>query len=507
MQKLKMLIMETSKKGCNNRQASLLLTNRGSILVAALAFSIIMAIAGSALLMLAANSVTRQETMLYNDKAFAAAETGLRIALRWLADTGNWDAWYINKDSTTILTFSIDGIADSVILDEDSGNVRLRSQATCPAMNYIKELKCYVERVSASSRVIFNGLDNVNGLLNLWFDGPVHSNGPIHIADPNTVRFVNGQVTVKNSPADNGNYGAGQSGNNYDYGILIDGLTGDHTEGDRLDSIFKNTFTHSQDSLSVPGGIEGGGDIVTLPSSNSSQPPILYFYVEGADPIGKYAYYDNGTQVQRGIIDNKILNVPNSVRVLGTVKGRVTVVTPPDSNIFLVGDIRYYNFDPTIADFDDYNPVNNYGVGYDNGNFIALVSGGNIHFDAGRAKRMDDTSNGTLADDADSTLYLTASLIAANPGKGITWDTVGGVNLSSFQYTIRAVGNRVSDRFFNYSQRFGPEANSKFRFYFDRRLLNNLTAPGVPSIRRITSGGNNLYLLKTEIREKNLPKS
>ncbi|MBN1306858.1 MAG: hypothetical protein JXA18_03005 [Chitinispirillaceae bacterium] len=507
--------------------------DRGSVLVGTVAFAIIMAIAGSGLLMLAANSVSREQEALDDDRALLAAESGLQVGLRWLAVTGNWDA----NHATGVANFfnaEIGEMHDTVSLVIEDGDLVLKSRATRPDMDYFKEVSCTVERNEAPDRVFFNALDGVNGLDNIWFDGPFHSNEPIYIntsgsGDPNAVRFVNGPVTVTNVD-DEGNllgwlYGTGPSGNNYDFGLQVDGLSEDGMQGSTIDPYFDNTFTHSQDSLVMPAGLTAAPFITLQQHHRTLLWPIrstLYFHVDPTSHIGNYTYYYNAStgapdiRSEHGTINGNIIYAPGSdISVLGKVAGRATVVTDPGRDIYPVGDLTYDDFDKAICIEDAaYNSVRNYGAGFDHSNFLALVSGGNIRFEEGQEQYMKNPSTGEIADiGSNRTIFLTAALIATNPGKGIVWDTTSAGNISlgpgGIDYNIRAVGSRIVNTFFNYSKRGDPLANDRFRFFFDRRLLGNLTAPGLSGLmRRSWVDGNavDLYLLKTVWRERNIPK-
>ncbi|MBN1576478.1 MAG: hypothetical protein JW913_08000 [Chitinispirillaceae bacterium] len=509
----------------SGKPVTILHNDRGSILVGTVAFAIIMAIAGSGLLMLAANSVNREQAALDDDRALLAAESGLRIGLRWLADAGNWDAYH----ASGLVDFHIAKIGemyDTVSLVIDEGDPVLKSRATCPGMEYLKEISCIVELNSSASRVLFNTLDADNGLDNIWFDGPVHSNEPILLAGSSypgakrgSVYFVNGPVTTTNVGGTRFGYGTGLSGNNYDYGIEIVGLTGDGTQGQYIDSYFDNTFTHSRDALAMPNFDVTG--IAPLPQNQSmTTRAVLYFDTISGIGQARYYYYDAAGDLAGMVpipnIDGQIIRAQNPISVLGVVKGNATVVTDPGCSIFPVGDLIYADFDQYNSEMrdecDNYDNRNNYhvGLGGDN-NFLALVSGGNIHFDQSYQMYITNPNDGTLAPTYPTptfqpTIFLTASLIAAGPGMGIVWNTDNGIlNLPFYNYDIRAIGSRTINTFFNYTREV-PAANDRFRFLFDRRLLNNLSAPGLPPIQRITNAGINLYLLKTVWRERNIPK-
>ncbi|MBN1758181.1 MAG: hypothetical protein JW863_07685 [Chitinispirillaceae bacterium] len=528
---------------------------RGSALVGILAFTVVMAIAGSGLMMLSGNAVTHEDTAYRNDLAFLAAESGLQIGTRWLADQANYNDYVVNNPRNTgIYEGIINDDTVRVSLEIDNGEAKVVSQATNRRIEYIKEVSWYAQRIAAPNPGIF--INNMNptqgaaqgGINNTWFEGTFHSNTPIYISSVGDVRFVNGDVTVSNHldydnfeldysgdevvnvGGDYGHYGTGSdgTGNNYDFGVFVTSGTPKQGSEDpeedpekhaagRLDQLFQKSFTHSQPELTMP-RLEGEQEL--LPTSIGT-PGLLRFYVYGDPVTGQSSgraiyYYHDGTQNRTYdfAINNKVIRADQcELDVLGTVMGQATVVTDPGYNIYPVGSLVYEDFVETAEqEYEDYDPVNNYGVNHkesDPDNVLALFSGADIHFREGEMKVWKDGSlQGIAADRSDVAhlpkMYITASLYAIEPDKGLMWDVKenDGHWLESYDYRIRGIGSRTLDKYFNYESG-GGDSNEMVRFYFDNRILDDLRAPGVPEFQTV-SDGSPLVLLRTRWVERNI---
>jgi hypothetical protein len=339
-----------------------------------------------------------------------------------------------------------------------------------------------------------------------------------------SVYFVNGRVSVHNKTENVhfsagghwGQYGTGPSGNNYDFGILMkDGQNEGTYQGDKLDGHFQGTFLHSQDSLYMPRIISQN---ILLPVNQSAtNRALLFFDTLAGTGIATYYYYNaSGVRQETTFnVNNMVIRAQNAISVMGTVKGQTTVVTNVGSTIYPIGDLTYADFVPDQnSRYLNYDNSQNYGVGtLANGhtNIIALASGGDIHFEDGN-KKIFDKATKTLSDAPNGAImYLTASLIAIEPGRGLMWDTKNMSGLpkdllqNDFNYELRAIGSRTLDHFFDYMCAGGTNANTLMRFFLDTRILQNFRAPGVPEFKSASSTGVGLFILKTDWRELNIP--
>lgn len=511
-----------------------LLNEHGSILVASIAFSIVIAIAGTGMMLLSGNSVRHEAAAFENDREFLAAESGLLLGKRWLADTNNWNQ-YRNTGITLIYAGVINGIHDTVSLQppDANGDLELRSEATGTDLGFKKRLSWGIQKVM-NPGIFINDLNpdqkvpGQGGLNNIWFDGPFHSNMPIYlsaVSNPGakgaSVYFVNGRVSVHNkterihfaSGGHWGQYGSGPSGNNYDFGILIKSGQSEGTyQGDKLDNQFQGTFLHSQDSLFMPRIV--GQNILLPVNQSATNRALLFFDTLSGNGIATYYYHNaSGTRLDTTFnVNNMVIRAQNPISVLGTVKGQTTVVTDVGHTIYPIGDLKYADFAPVHDTmYLKYNNTLNYGIGTladNHTNIITLASGGDIHFEQGYKKIFNKTTE-SLANSLNSndTMYLTASLIAIESGRGLMWDTTstGAIQLSNYNYIFRSIGSRTMDHFFNYVSAGGTNANTSIRFFLDSRILQDFRAPGVPEFRSASSTGIRLFILKTDWREQNIP--
>jgi hypothetical protein len=138
-----------------------LLNEHGSILVASIAFSIVIAIAGTGMLLLSGNSVRHEAAAFENDRAFLAAESGLLLGKRWLADTTNWNQ-YRTTGRAVIYAGVINGVNDTVSLlpPDANGDLELRSEATGTDLGFKKRLSWGIQKVVGPNPGVFiNDLD------------------------------------------------------------------------------------------------------------------------------------------------------------------------------------------------------------------------------------------------------------------------------------------------------------------------------------------------------------
>lgn len=513
-------------------------SQQGSILVGTVVFTLVMAIAGSGLMMMSGNAVNHEQQAFHNDRVFLAAESGLQLGTMWLAIAENWEDVFKNGNNpSSIYDGIIDGIPVRVWFD--IGSAKLNSIATLPGLEYDKLVSWGVELVNPG--VFINNLNpsqwgpGQGGLNNVWFDGPFHSNTPLVFsavsnakADGASVYFTNGPVTVHNdtdhTPFPEGAYGGYGDGaqNNYDFGIDVAQERGGGVDvAVKLDRFFQSSFMHTQPELFLP-TIET--QTITLPQNNPAAPEraLLFYHVNPSNGQGlaTYYYYD-GAGVRRDMsfgIDQQTVRVPNDISVIGTVKGQTTLITDADYNIYPVGDIVYSDFTPeSDAVYANYDNSNNFGVPTEHTNILALVSGGNIQFEM--KKRYINETDGTLYtnkkdESSPPYMYLTASLFAYEEGHGLLWEATDGswswdpqlMHQNEFNYKLRAIGSRTIDMFFSYTQAGGTVANEQFRFFVDKRITGNFNGPMVPVFRSVNENGQEVNLVTTNWSEDNLGK-
>lgn len=500
----------------------------GSALVAVVVFSMAMAVTAVGYMTMMGSTVNDEARALDNERALFAAESGLLVGTRWLADSVNWHG--LADGTLDVFAATINGMAVDVDIVKNGDSVLIRSDAAGGALPYVKRLSWTVNRHRPFNPGVFinslgpSGKVGGSGLNNTWFDGPFHANTPIYLSSVSNPRaggagvyFVNGPVTVYNRTEERnfhdghwGNYGA--ANNDYTFGIFHHNRRQNSDQAIRLDEHFSSTFTHSQDSIYMP---EVNGQDVYLPVSRpGAERPVLHFSVDAFNQgIATYYYHDSaGVRREQVVaIDNRIVRVPNDVSVLGVVKGNATVVTDEGAGIYPVGDLTYDGFVPAEERrYLDYDNDGNYGIGSldDNPNFLALVSGADIYFEP--TKRRFDTNTGRLvtAGVSGQELYLTASLIAAGAGHGTWWDTRdatrhGSVDVNAYDYKLRAIGSRTIDEWFSYDAG-GRNANERIRFFYDTRISEGLRAPGVP-LMQTADQGDVVLLFNGDWRERNIP--
>jgi hypothetical protein len=502
------------------------LFERGSTLVTVVTFAGILAIAICGFLGVARTMTNQENVEMNDDRAFVAAESGLLIGTRWLRDSANWELYHLTGYPGNVYEGFINGFSvAATVTPEQNGDLLIRSTASGPALPYEKKLSWTVRVDLTTPSVFINDLSKAGGvggggLNNEWFDGPVRLNTPIYISSVSggnvNVRFVNGYVKVHNmteqiSFDDSGhwgNYGTSPvSGNDYDFGIWHHSAQPGQYE--KIDPLFEHNgayeeFQHSQDSLYMP---ETETPTYTLPKNMSaSDTAILHFHVYNASGVADYYYYDaSGNQHTESFSTaSQIVRVQNSVSVLGTVKGQVTVVTDSGCDILPAGDLMYSGYTPDNEDMDAYDNSGNYGLGsYGplNDNVCALVAGRDIFFG------LDKHTLSTVGDSAfleeveghgrhNPVMYLTAQLVSTGPGHGIRW---ASTNVNRYNYTLRALGTRAIDVYEESHNAQGTPGGGAFRFFYDTRFTEGLNAPGVPQLR-----SRNLFIINTTWREENV---
>lgn len=502
----------------------------GSSLTIVLPVTIIIAIGITGFLGMARNNTNQEIRELNDEKAFLAAESELLIGTNWLRDSTNWNRYQNTGYNGKVHEDTINGFYAAVTVVPAANNeLKIQACASGPGLPYTKALSWTVRQAQWNNQGIFiNDCSHAGGvggggLNNEWFDGPVHSNSPIYISSVSggsvNVKFVNGKVTVHNNTAQVpfasgghwGNYGISNlSGNDYNFGIYMhDAHTGDF---DKMDPLFLNNgqysqFQHSKDSLYMP---RITTQTRTLPAHQPGHDAILYFYVENGTGKADYYYYTaaNTQATETFNVNDQVVRVRNDIKVLGTVKGQVTVVTDSGFNIDPVGDIVYSGYHPDNDEMNNYNNTDNYGLGQLsalNIDALALVAGGNINF--GLDKFTLETENGTTAlaeiavhGGAVPTIYVTAQLLATEKNCGIRWVST---NVNHYNYKLRALGTRAVDVYEESHNSQGGPGSDAFRFYYDTRFLAGLKCPGVHS-PRASSASRELFILNTNWLEESL---
>lgn len=517
----------------------------GSTLVAVVVFGLVLMIAGTGYLHVMSNTVSHEITALDDEKAYQTAESGLLLGLKWARDPENWAVRPAVGGSATLIDEEdflngMDLLVTIYTVPETSGDeygfdtTKVEASVKGGSLTYRKVLTAAVIDNSSDVGTFINnfgpfGKVGGGGLSNVTFDGPVHSNTPIYLSSVSNptaagagVRFL-GNVTVFNGDPDNlelppirenfdftnnikgymGNYGESDvTENSYTFGIWKHGeKQGDPLEevdyptaaSSSLDKHFiegTGTFKHSQEYLSM--------DPITqfdqkLPTSlDGEELPFVRYLPDGAEYYHHYLNDDN--EIVFGInpklpatysYANKVLWAEHDIGVLGKVRGKTTLATLGNHNICPLGELTYEGF--TALDnyyYENNDTAGNYGVGGDFDNFIALVSQGDIFFDQTN-KKFNSSVPGKLEDDPQEYLYITASLIAVEEGKGVWWKTKKDERFGQIEgygdYKLRAIGDRILDTWFGYDAG-GTNSNELFGFYYDSRLSRNLRAPGVPLI-------------------------
>jgi hypothetical protein len=406
--------------------------SRGSILVGAVALAMLTAIAGMGFLMVSTNGINSETAALENEKAFAAAESGVWLGARWLRDPAN--DFLTTPDGATLNPFGsepvpinglnvvvsipvkvTDGIPVASIVANvysgDPGPATFKKRISVGNVTnqgfgvYCTFYSGYqpvdANKYNAATQTWTNdwgGLgDNRNFYGRTHFDGmPVI----LYTAGP---RFY-GPVTVSNKVT--AGLGAaftnGQRGNDYSSGVvgaLQNTGSGYSPSLDDLNAIFTDHYTANVDpiALNIP--------LTNATSLDSALPvtrriilddshrldgtigddgygpyqyrPTLYFngqsaYYQYSDINGNYQFRSYGAVVG-GTIDGMVfLSLHNNLNVFSTangVTGNVTVATAMGRSIVPVGNL-------TTSDYDSTNVT----IPSSSNNMIGLISGGYIAF-------------------------------------------------------------------------------------------------------------------------------
>lgn len=441
----------------------------GSALVSVVVFSVLLAISGAAYLGITTNSVNREVSGLNDLKAFAAAESGLLLGTQWLVKQTTWPT----TDVPGIITTTVDGISVSVDIDEDAGDIRVVSTSAVNGASYDKTLSWIVmqgEQSSGSLGTFFDDVmtfpgGNTHGIRKLDFDGPVHANSPIKIANggAGNIPTFNSPVTVYN-PSNTGNagYGQGHFDNDYTKGVLVA-----NGSPPNFDDVFLSTYDGSAQKKAVAFDATGGTTL-TLSSSNN----LVTFGVSAGTPTYTYTDVSNVTHTvsYSASAETKIRIAGGEVLVNGTVKGKVTLYSDapteahPNTDIRIIDDLIYDGFN--VASFNPDDPNNNFGLGNNNPNILALYSGGAIKIDT----------------EKDAPRLITAQLFATSDGQTVEFV------IEKKKDVVNLIGTRSVDYYWDEKQ---GNDQTTFNFYWDRRQLS---APGL-RYGQIDDNGNPMLTL------------
>ena len=495
---------------------------KGSALVGVVAFTLIISVSGASYLMLSGSGSNDETQALVDAQALQAAESGLLIGTRWLRAQDPLPSSNLS-DIFSTSPLVVNGISVVVDVINDDGNLSVRAEASDNDLPYSKRLEWDVAVETPGNKGVFvsgtsaSGQVGGGGFNNVTMDGPFHTNDAIVYSSVSNAsaggaaaKFVNGVVSTfnkttltnfdKSSPFTTGDWGAYGDGvmNNYDFGVFKHSLNQNESHGSDLDAHFTDIFRHSQDSLYVASYYSP--DLVL--DSSASDPgsdetttlhrPTLNFNSNGS---ADYYYWtksgnnwtSNHVALANTTINGKLLRVPGSgVNVLGTVKGKIAVMTDSGYSIFPTGDLRLSGFTP-LADsyYDDYNNTGNYGIGDTaaNPNVLGLISGKNLHF---TPEWVDTTNHKVDVGVSGQDMFVQAMVVTARAGGTVMWNLKnnGDVELNGskpYRYNLRFIGSRTMNQWFNYTAG-GTGTNDAIRFYYDTRL-GNIAPPKMPVVK------------------------
>lgn len=471
------------KLGIMNTIMNILKTERGSVLVASVVLSIIAGIAATGYLVVTNNTVTQEVIALDDARAFYAAESGLLIATRWLADTTNWT----NFSNTGTMDYNLNGINVMVYLGPKNGNaIPIAAQASGGALKYTKELSWSARIKSGGQSMVINSPASVGpqGIAEVLFDGPAHFNGDLKLfigggsPSANPARFVNGPVTIHDSKF---KYYSNKDPyvsttppyyNDYQYGVA------DKNGGfdiNKFDITFQTLYMHSQPFLTS--SVKPIGTTINLDVQNSSKAYLKFNGPNSAD-------FFNGTGTQEiKFLDGDVFKVLNnqSIKVKGVVNGKTTVMTTGAGSITIDTSLIYANwswdakpYGVVISGTGDnavYNYDNDFGLksnSSQNVNMISLVASesGDI---------IVNVPNNSGASCIAGFLYTKSGKIDLQP------------DVNNLKRDIYLVGSRcaneIDEQFFN------PGANG-IAFLYDRRMIGDAFEQMGIELKTTSSNGN-----------------
>jgi hypothetical protein len=305
-------------------------------------------------------------------------------------------------------------------------------------------------------------------------------------------------VGVHHTNADHWDYGNGaHDNNNYDWGVEVAAHGGPWLDA----NVFKSEYRHHQSKLMLPQVAPAATDILLPPSDPVAVPnspvPQRRAYLRLNGNQATYQYWVGGVLQTLAIpdINNKVVRANNELCVSGNISGATTVVTNPGFNLYPVGNTVCNGFVPdAAANYDNFNPANNYGINMGNTQALALVSGRDVFF----ADQWFDPVTGVRNIEgaaANQPLYVTAQLIALQPGGTHRFleDAHHHVSPNFYNHSlqnggIRVIGSRVVDGWFQFNTG-ANQAERMFRVYYDRRFEQGLMPPGIQGFKRVLDDG------------------
>jgi hypothetical protein len=408
----------------------------GSVLVGAVAISLIIAIAGIGFLQVNSSSLNNEAAFLENEQALQAAEAGVFLASTWLSQATIFPGSTTNPlGSNTMKIRGIDvslsvippATGDSLytIISEASKDgafmkkirVNIRSQNVTQYTTYFDEF--YLDQgVKTTADDLWWG-----GYRGFTFSGRFHSNKIFIRIDPAAgptgafpTRFKNGLVTVGRNDAlmdanpgkfghqrySNNGANLGHFGNNYDWGVhakFLPAAPYDASDVALLDQVFQDRYIANVDQVSTKSiqtdgtkmatdpAVAANFTIITLDSSYNDNDVTTGSYYQYGRPtlsfeiiagIPRYIYERKNASSQRkrdtlSYNSGTIFISKNNLNVKGKVRGAVTIATQWKKDICPIGNL--YVEDYTVNPHDTTSVVPSNST-----NIIGLCSGRTIRF-------------------------------------------------------------------------------------------------------------------------------
>ncbi|MBN1130857.1 MAG: hypothetical protein JXA71_17850 [Chitinispirillaceae bacterium] len=443
---------------------------KGSILVSAIAMSMIIALAGFSFMQITTSSFNNATEAIKNEQAFNAAESGVWMAARWLRNPANFpqlnprsdlaypfgtlpiDPSINTMDVYVSVQFSPGPLASitSAVYRDPSGG-QLKTAATFKKQIAIGNIHVqsfgtysnfyntyqpdYTHYVTGQWKQ-FPTIADWGGFYNRTFNGRFHMNNCfLKLSDgakpggAGPVTFTNGLVTVA-TPTDptiianyTKNYGISPTtGHNYNAGVWADWTT--EVTPDKLDQIFHDRYTSNVAQIALPAGELNATAILADPSiSNKIRlPPSGYVTDDEGEEATNYrpTLILNGTsatyQFKQGTtlrtrtynIDGQIFCSTANLNVYGVTTGRVTITTAPGKSIVPVGNIVTSDYNPATGSLNNPNNIDN---------IIGLAPGKHIRFNNSWKKYFRYDPAPVIQNVSDritnnTTMHISASIIA-----------------------------------------------------------------------------------------------
>ena len=482
-----------------------LLNSRGSVLVGAVAISILMAIAGIGFMQVNTSSLNSETAALENEQAFRAAESGVWTGARWLR--ANYtianNTYYPFGSSSYYLTINGMDVYTTVTISgpKDTLSVILTAEAyKDPSGSHQKTTATFRKSLSVNSAsagtygeygTFFDGASSGwPGFFRRIFDGRFHMNRSIYIystSKPGTadsVVFKNGLVTTGTKTNYNGNYGKGlHDNNNYKWGVQLGWSGGDSAQ---CDKILRSHFLSNQDNIALPTGLDvtafsADPKKYDLPASYeegedfNQYRPTLVLSVKSNQAYYRYYYRPSGTPATRTCDSNylphgdgTIFIAPNHINIYGKVKGQITVCTIKGKSICPVDSLMY----------EDYNKATNSMTTDSSKTVLGLVAGKQFRFNHQWKKDFTGTSTQVTPP---GTLYLNGSMIAVE-NSGTSWYGSEWWDYTYPEpYNFKLFGNHILNQWRTPTS--GGGAQGILTFSHDTRLIKKVNPPGFPPAR------------------------